>query len=127
MVSSPSAKEQRSLVHEEKKEENLTASGNKRRIIGEKKATPLEPDQRWRLEKWFNARLENVEYTLKGSNKKQGRLKFVDLKKDYRTWQKNTDSNVTVVKVNQIRDFLKERAKLVLITKTAYFYGVKFK
>ena len=111
----------------EKKEENLTASGNKRRVIGEKKAAPLEPDQRQHLKKWFNERIENVLYTLKGSDKKKGRLKFVDLKKDYRSWQENTDSNVTVVKVNQIRDFLKERAKLVLITKTAYFYGVKFK
>jgi hypothetical protein len=112
----------------EKKEEALTASGNKRRVIGEKKAAPLEPDQRQHLEKWFNERLENVLYKLKGSDKKKGRLKFVDLKKDYRSWSsQNPDSNVTHVKVNQIRDFMKERAEVVLITKTAYFYGVKFK
>jgi len=108
----------------------LTASGQKKRVIGEKEAPPLKSDQRQHLEKWFDERLENVEYTLKGSNKKKGRLKFVDLKKDYRSWslrQENPDSNITHVKMNQIRDFMKERAELVMISKIGYFYGVKFK
>ena len=110
----------------EKKEEDLTASDKKRRVIGEKKAAPLEPDQRKHLEKWFDERLEKVSYTLKGSDKKKGRLKFVDLKMDYYDW---SERNPYSVKMNQIRDFLIERAelKLKLITKTAYFYGVKFK
>ena len=80
--------------------------------------------QRKHLQKWFDERLEKVKYTLEGSDKKKGRLKFVDLKKDFYVW---SGENTYSIKMNQIRDFLIERAELKLITKTAYFYGVKFK
>ena len=91
----------------------------------------MKSDQRHLLQSWFDERLENVEYTLKGSNKKKGRLKFVDLKNDYRAWssrQEKPDANITHVKMNQIRDFLRvNNTKLVNIGKTGYFYGIKFK
>ena len=115
--------------------EKKTASGNKRRGFSETPAKPLKPEQRQRLQRWVDERLEHVEYTLTGRNKVEGRLKFVDLKKDYRTWwshfsgQEKIDSNVTHVKMNQIRDFLHSSPvrKMLIKNKTGYCYGVQFK
>jgi AAA+ superfamily predicted ATPase len=122
LVSSPSAKEQRSLVHEEKKEEALTASGKIRRIVGVGKTTPLESDQCKSLQRWFDAKIEVAD--------KKNCVKLKTLKEDFREWlEKDTEEEAKPKAIidKQITTFLIERIGKTrnYPNKTAHFYGVR--